>query len=94
MGRPGLKRRSFLGAAGGLPVAGPYTDSTGTPMPEGGGDLVPASHGRYIGPGGESAFSADGTTWLAHHYDDANDDGTPGPGLNRLGRRSDWPVVK
>ncbi|MFG3204967.1 arabinan endo-1,5-alpha-L-arabinosidase [Streptomyces sp. NPDC048192] len=75
-------------------VTGPYTDSTGKPMLEGGGDLVLASHGRYIGPGGESAFRADGTTWLAYHYYDANDDGTPKLGLNRLAWRSDWPVVK
>ncbi|MEV8561159.1 arabinan endo-1,5-alpha-L-arabinosidase [Streptomyces sp. NPDC051917] len=75
-------------------VTGPYTDSTGKPMLEGGGDLFLASHGRYIGPGGESAFRTHGTTWLAYHYYDADDNGTPKLGLNQLGWRSDWPVLK
>ncbi|WP_433456273.1 hypothetical protein ACQPXS_16875 [Streptomyces sp. CA-142005] len=51
-------------------------------------------HGRYIGPGGESAFRTHGTTWLTCHYYDADDNGTPKLGLNQLGRRSDWPVPK
>jgi arabinan endo-1,5-alpha-L-arabinosidase len=63
-------------------------------MLDGGGDLVLASHGRCTGPGGESAFRAHGKTWLAYHYSDANDDGTPKLGLHQLGRRAGRPVVK
>ncbi|MGW7420126.1 arabinan endo-1,5-alpha-L-arabinosidase [Streptomyces sp. NPDC054813] len=75
-------------------VTGPYTDSTGTPMLNGGGDLLLASHGRYIGPGGESTFSVHGGTWLAYHYYDAADNGTPKLGLNPLGWTKDgWPRV-
>jgi arabinan endo-1,5-alpha-L-arabinosidase len=75
-------------------VTGPYTDSTGKPMLAGGGDLFPSSHGRYLGPGRESTFRTHGTTWLAYHYYDAADNGTPKLGLNQLGWPSDWPVPK
>jgi arabinan endo-1,5-alpha-L-arabinosidase len=75
-------------------VTGPYVDSTGTPMLDGGGDLLLAGHGRYIGPGGESVFRDHGQDWLAYHYYDAEDDGTPKLGLSRLGWVRDWPVVK
>ncbi|MFE0739163.1 family 43 glycosylhydrolase, partial [Streptomyces sp. NPDC058855] len=37
-------------------VTGPYADSTGKPMLEGGGDLLLEGHGRYIGTGGQSVF--------------------------------------
>jgi arabinan endo-1,5-alpha-L-arabinosidase len=75
-------------------VTGPYTDSTGTPMLEGGGDLLLAGHGRYIGPGGESVFRDGGQDWLAYHYYDVDDNGTPKLGLNRLSwTKAGWPVV-
>lgn len=75
-------------------VTGPYTDSTGKPMLEGGGDLLLASHGRYTGPGGESVFRDHGQDWLAYHYYDADDNGTPKLGLNRLSwSRDGWPAA-
>ncbi|MFF4499638.1 arabinan endo-1,5-alpha-L-arabinosidase [Streptomyces sp. NPDC001401] len=75
-------------------VTGPYVDSTGKPMLEGGGDLLLASHGRYIGPGGESVFRDHGQDWLAYHYYDADDSGTPKLGLNRLNWTPDgWPAA-
>ncbi|MFJ4947728.1 hypothetical protein [Streptomyces sp. NPDC088760] len=75
-------------------VTGPYTDSEGRSMLDGGGDLLLASHGRYVGPGGESTSRAHGKTWLAYHYYDANDDGTPKLGLDELRWRAGWPVFK
>jgi len=75
-------------------VTGPYTDSTGKPLLEGGGDLLLASHGRYTGPGGESVFRDHGTDWLAYHYYDAEDNGTPKLGLNKLSwTRDGWPTL-
>ncbi|MQY32766.1 hypothetical protein SRB17_07230 [Streptomyces sp. RB17] len=79
---------------GATSVTGPYTDSTGKPMLDGGGDLFLASHGRCIGPGGESTFRTHGETWLAYHYYDATDDGTPKLGLNELGWKDDWPELR
>jgi arabinan endo-1,5-alpha-L-arabinosidase len=76
-------------------VTGPYVDSTGTPMLDGGGDLLLAGHGRYIGPGGESVFRDHGQDWLAYHYYDADDNGTPKLGLNRLTWTANgWPSLR
>ncbi|CQR64239.1 arabinan endo-1,5-alpha-L-arabinosidase [Streptomyces leeuwenhoekii] len=76
-------------------VTGPYTDSTGTPMLEGGGDLLLAGHGRYIGTGGQSVFRDKGRDRLAYHYYDAEDGGTPKLGLNSLTwGRDGWPAVR
>lgn len=76
-------------------VTGPYTDRTGKPMLEGGGDLLLAGHGRYVGPGGESVFRDRGQDWLAYHYYDADDNGTPKLGLNRLAwTRDGWPTLQ
>ncbi|MEV0096972.1 arabinan endo-1,5-alpha-L-arabinosidase [Streptomyces sp. NPDC050738] len=74
-------------------VTGPYADSTGTPMLQGGGDLLLAGHGRYYGPGGESVFRDHGQDVLAYHYYDGDDNGTPKLGLNTLQWRGGWPKV-
>ncbi|KUN93198.1 arabinan endo-1,5-alpha-L-arabinosidase [Streptomyces caeruleatus] len=75
-------------------VTGPYADSQGKPLLEGGGDLVLAGHGRFVGTGGESVFKDRGRDVLAYHYYDAEDEGTPKLGLNRLSwTRSGWPKV-
>ncbi|WP_329368675.1 hypothetical protein [Streptomyces sp. NBC_01483] len=63
-------------------------------MLEGGGDLFLASHGRHVGPGGESVFHGRGQDWLAYHHYDADDNGTPKLGLNRLSwKEYGWPVA-
>ncbi|MFI6033103.1 arabinan endo-1,5-alpha-L-arabinosidase [Streptomyces sp. NPDC051315] len=76
-------------------ITGPYVDSTGKPLLEGGGDLLLEGHGRYVGTGGQSVFRDRGKDWLAYHYYDAEDDGIPKLGLNRLSWQSDgWPTVR
>ncbi|MFF1291764.1 MULTISPECIES: arabinan endo-1,5-alpha-L-arabinosidase [unclassified Streptomyces] len=73
-------------------VTGPYADSTGKPMLEGGGDLLLEGHGKYVGTGGQSVFRDRGRDWLAYHYYDAEDEGTPKLGLNRLSwKKNGWP---
>ncbi|MDX3247837.1 arabinan endo-1,5-alpha-L-arabinosidase [Streptomyces sp. ME18-1-4] len=75
-------------------VTGPYVDSTGKPLLEGGGDLLLEGHGRFIGTGGESIFKDRGRDVLAYHYYDAEDGGTPKLGLNRLSwTKAGWPKV-
>jgi arabinan endo-1,5-alpha-L-arabinosidase len=76
-------------------VTGPYVDSQGKPLLEGGGDLLLVGHGRYVGPGGQSVFrDRGGRDRLAYHYYDAEDEGTPKLGLNRLDWSEDgWPIV-
>jgi arabinan endo-1,5-alpha-L-arabinosidase len=56
-------------------ITGPYADSTGLAMLQGGGDQLVATSGRYIGPGGGTAWK-DGDTYLyAYHYYDADNNG-------------------
>ena len=51
-------------------ITGPYADSTGKAMMQSGGDQLIATNGRYIGPGGGTAWK-DGDNYLyAYHYYD------------------------
>jgi arabinan endo-1,5-alpha-L-arabinosidase len=51
-------------------ITGPYADSTGKAMMQSGGDQMIATQGRYIGPGGGTAWK-DGDNYLyAYHYYD------------------------
>ncbi|MET9438475.1 arabinan endo-1,5-alpha-L-arabinosidase [Streptomyces sp. NPDC006551] len=73
---------------------GPYTGSDGTPMTRGGGDVLLAGHGKYIGPGGQSVLRDRGRDILVHHYYDGEDGGTPKLGLAPLSWRPDgWPTL-
>ena len=75
-------------------ITGPYADSTGKPMLTGGGDLLLATHGRFIGPGGQSIFQDKGKDVLSYHYYDGDDNGTPKLGLNTLNwTDTGWPKV-
>jgi len=56
-------------------ITGPYVDSTGVAMLQGGGDQLVATSGRYIGPGGGTAWK-DGDTYLyVYHYYDGDNNG-------------------
>jgi arabinan endo-1,5-alpha-L-arabinosidase len=60
--------RTMVGRA--THVTGPYTDKAGTDMMQGAAEQLLASTGRYIGPGGGTAWK-DGDTYLYvyHYYD-------------------------
>ncbi|XHM96088.1 arabinan endo-1,5-alpha-L-arabinosidase [Peterkaempfera sp. SMS 1(5)a] len=73
---------------------GPFYDRNGTDMLNGGGTLVLATHGRYIGPGGQSVLHDTDGDLLVYHYYDGNDSGTPKLGVNLLGWDSaGWPYA-
>ncbi|MFG2733757.1 arabinan endo-1,5-alpha-L-arabinosidase [Streptomyces carpaticus] len=74
---------------------GPFTDSTGRPMLDGGGDLLRGDSGRYRGPGGQHVLLGDGgRDLLVHHYYDTERGGEPHLAISRLGWTADgWPVV-
>lgn len=74
-------------------VTGPYTDKSGVALMNGGGTPVLESHGRYIGPGGQSVLSDVDGDLLVYHYYDGNDNGTPKLGVNLLDWSSGWPVA-
>jgi arabinan endo-1,5-alpha-L-arabinosidase len=71
-------------------ITGPYVDSTGRSLADGGGTTVLASNGNQIGPGGESI--AGGV--LAYHFYDATAGGVPRLGVQNLGWTADgWPQL-
>jgi arabinan endo-1,5-alpha-L-arabinosidase len=68
--------RTMVGRSTGS-ITGPYADMAGTPMLQGGADQLLATSGRYIGPGGGTAWK-DGNTYLyAYHYYDGDNAGAP-----------------
>jgi arabinan endo-1,5-alpha-L-arabinosidase len=51
-------------------ITGPYVDSTGKAMTNSGGDQLIATSGRYIGPGGGTAWKdGDNYLYVYHYYD-------------------------
>ncbi|WP_399096155.1 arabinan endo-1,5-alpha-L-arabinosidase [Streptomyces sp. BBFR2] len=74
-------------------VTGPYLDRNGVPMTENGGTPVLESHGRYIGPGGQSIMSDTDGDLIVYHYYDRDDNGTPKLGINLLDWSTGWPVA-
>lgn len=74
-------------------VTGPYYDKSGVAMTNNGGTPVLESHGRYIGPGGQSIMNDSDGDLIVYHYYDGNDNGTPKLGINLLNWSSGWPVA-
>ena len=60
-------------------IEGPYRDRDGKAMLEGGGSLMLATTGRFIGPGGQEAVKTSKGDWLAYHYYDGD-----GAGASKL----------
>ena len=56
-------------------ITGPYTDSTGKAMMQSGGDELIATTGRYIGPGGGTAWKNGDNYLYVYHYYDGSDSG-------------------
>jgi arabinan endo-1,5-alpha-L-arabinosidase len=53
-------------------IEGPYQDKDGKAMLEGGGSLLLATAGRFIGPGGQEAVRTSRGDMLAYHYYDGD----------------------
>ena len=53
-------------------IEGPYRDRDGKAMLDGGGSLVLATTGRFIGPGGQEAVKTSKGDMLAYHYYDGD----------------------
>jgi arabinan endo-1,5-alpha-L-arabinosidase len=65
--------RTMVGRA--TSITGPYTDKAGNDMNTGAAEQLLVSTGRYIGPGGGTAWR-DGANYLyAYHYYDGDDNG-------------------
>ena len=74
-------------------VSGPYRDQAGVLMTEGGGSLLLARSGRFIGPGHAGIFSEGGRQWFSYHYYDGEREGLPWVEVRRLDWDQGWPTV-
>lgn len=76
-------------------VEGPYVDSEGTKMTDGGGTLVLGSHEDVRGPGHNAVFSEGGKDYLIYHFYDASNGGKPTLQIRPLRwTEADWPTVE
>jgi arabinan endo-1,5-alpha-L-arabinosidase len=84
--------RTMVGRAS--QITGPYTDKAGAAMTKGAAEELIASSGRYVGPGGGTAFRSGSDYLYAFHYYDGMDNG-----VSKLQIRpihwdaSDWPTL-
>jgi len=75
-------------------VTGPYLDRGGVNLLSGGGTIVLSAHGNIKGPGGQSLMTDSDGPLMVYHYYDANNNGNPTLGVNRIGFTADgWPYV-
>lgn len=58
-------------------ITGPYVDRSGKALANGGGTILMQRYGRYYGPGGGEAFKDLNRIRFAHHYYNANSNGSP-----------------
>jgi len=76
-------------------ITGPYLDRGGVNMLNGGGAILLSTHGNIVGPGGEGVFADSDGPILVYHYYNANSNGAPTLGINRLVfDSSGWPSVR
>jgi arabinan endo-1,5-alpha-L-arabinosidase len=75
-------------------ITGPYLDRSGKDMMQGGGDQLIASSGRYIGPGGGTAWKNGATYLYTFHYYDGQDSGVPKLQIRPIAFSQDgWPTL-
>lgn len=71
-------------------VTGPYQDSEGRPMLDGGGTLLLAANRRWLGPGGQSVLQRpEGDVLVFHAYDAST--GRPSLQISTLTWKDGWP---
>ena len=75
-------------------VEGPYLDKDGKDMREGGGTLLQAASGRFVGPGGQEPVQTTKGEMLAYHYYDGAGGGAAKLQFSPLGWSADgWPEL-
>jgi arabinan endo-1,5-alpha-L-arabinosidase len=75
-------------------ITGPYTDKAGKNMTSGAAEQLLASSGRYIGPGGGTAWKNGDSYLYAYHYYDGDDNGASKLAIRPITFDStDWPVL-
>jgi len=83
--------RTMVGRASA--ITGPYTDAAGKAMLQGNALQLLAKDGRYIGPGGGTAFRDGDRYFYAYHYYDGEMNGASELMLRPIEWQNDWPEL-
>jgi len=83
--------RTMVGRASA--ITGPYTDANGKAMLQGNALQLLAKDGRYIGPGGGTAFRDGDQYFYVYHYYDGQMNGASQLMLRPIGWKNDWPEL-
>jgi len=83
--------RTMVGRA--TAITGPYTDGNGKAMLQGNAVQLLAKDGRYIGPGGGTAFRDGNLYFYAYHYYDGQMNGASELMLRPISWNNDWPEL-
>lgn len=75
-------------------ITGPYLDRSGVDMSNGGGTILEASIGRYVGPGGQSVVQVGSAWMIIRHFYDASANGAAKMRIGDLyWDASGWPTL-
>lgn len=83
--------RTMVGRASA--ITGPYTDADGKAMLQGNAVQLLAKSGRYIGPGGGTAFRDGEQYFYVYHYYDGQMNGASELMLRPITWKNDWPEL-
>jgi len=83
--------RTMVGRA--TAITGPYTDDSGKAMLQGNAVQLLTKDGRYIGPGGGTAFQDGNLYYYAYHYYDGQMNGASELMLRPINWQNDWPEL-
>ncbi len=75
-------------------ITGPYVDSNGTDLLDGGGDIILDAEDNQIGPGGQDVIEVDGDHYMIYHYYDGNANGTIRMQIRQFNWNDDWPTFE
>jgi arabinan endo-1,5-alpha-L-arabinosidase len=84
--------RTMVGRA--TKITGPYEDRMGGAMLAGNAEQLLVTTGRYIGPGGGTAFRDGACYYYVYHYYDGQANGAPTLAMRPIGwTADDWPTL-
>ncbi|SES22136.1 arabinan endo-1,5-alpha-L-arabinosidase [Gracilibacillus ureilyticus] len=75
-------------------IIGPYVDSNGVALLDGGGDVILEAEDNQIGPGGQDVIEEDGNYYMVYHYYDGDANGTIRMQIRRMNWEVGWPSFK
>jgi arabinan endo-1,5-alpha-L-arabinosidase len=85
--------RTMVGRA--TSITGPYVDRAGAQMMKGAAEELLVSTGRYVGPGGGTAYRDGALHFYAYHYYDTQDNGASKLSIRPISFAADgWPKLE